>query len=177
MLATCIFIIPNAKTKTIWLRNFEIKNIWTDKTRSTEQCKTFGGICAPPVLKVFVLDFTALFISRCRYFGNNPDPFSIWPVGWGCRIHRRLLCRGVRLPNECPVCDSKQPDGRVPVILEIWRMLSTPSLPSLLRRLWPGVVAPDRFLSMGQKELKCVRMLNWITWNRTVLINWTLMLN
>ena len=24
------------------------------------------------------------------------------PVGWGCRIHRLLLCRGVRPPNECP---------------------------------------------------------------------------
>ena len=23
-------------------------------------------------------------------------------VGWGCRIHRLLLCRGVRPPNECP---------------------------------------------------------------------------
>ena len=25
------------------------------------------------------------------------------PVGWGCRIHRLHLCRGVRPPlNECP---------------------------------------------------------------------------
>ena len=33
---------------------------------------------------------------------------------------------------------------------------------------WPGVVAPDRVLSVGQIELKCVLMLNWIVWNRTV---------
>ena len=31
------------------------------------------------------------------------------PVGWGCRIHRRHLCRRVRPPsNECPGYDTKQ---------------------------------------------------------------------
>ena len=35
--------------------------------------------------------------------------------------------------------------------------------------LWPGVVVPDRVLSMGKIELICVLMLNWITWNRSVL--------
>ena len=35
--------------------------------------------------------------------------------------------------------------------------------------LWPGVVVPDRFLSMGQIELNCLLMLNWTAWNRTVL--------
>ena len=39
-------------------------------------------------------------------------------------------------------------------------MLSTPSLPSLPGPPLPGVVAPDRFLSMGQIELNCVLMLN-----------------
>ena len=30
------------------------------------------------------------------------------PVGWGCKMHRRHLCRGVRpLPNECPGYDTK----------------------------------------------------------------------
>ena len=44
-------------------------------------------------------------------------------------------------------------------------LLLLPSLPGLF---WPGVVAPDRFLSMGKIELNCVLMLNWIIWNRTV---------
>ena len=36
----------------------------------------------------------------------------VCPVGSGCRIHRLLLCRGVRPPpNECPRYDTKQPDG------------------------------------------------------------------
>ena len=47
-------------------------------------------------------------------------------------------------------------------------MLSTPSLPSLPGPLWTGVVALDRFLSMGQIELTCVLMLNQIAWNITV---------
>ena len=62
----------------------------------------------------------------------------ICPVGWGCRIHRLL-----------PGYDTKQSDGEVPAMLELWGMRSTPSLPSLPGPLWPGVVAPDRALSMG----------------------------
>ena len=49
------------------------------------------------------------------------------PVGWVCRIHQLLLCRGVRPqppPNECPEYDTKQSDGEVP------GMRSTTSLPS-----------------------------------------------
>ena len=52
-------------------------------------------------------------------------------------------------PNECPGYDTKQSDGKVPVMLELWGMQSTLSLPSLPGPLWPGVVAPDRALSMG----------------------------
>ena len=72
--------------------------------------------------------------------------------------------------SEYPVYDTKQSDGEVPVMLEFGGMQTTPSLPSLSGLLWPGVVAPDRVLSMDQIEQKCVLMLNWITWNRTVLI-------
>ena len=73
------------------------------------------------------------------------------PVSLGGRIHRLLLCRRVRPPthNECPGYDTKQSDGEIPVMLELWGMLSTPLLPSLPGPLCPGVVAPDRALSMG----------------------------
>ena len=95
-----------------------------------------------------------------------------YPVGWDCRIHRLLLCRGVRSSPriECPGYDNKQLDNEVPVMLGHWGMRSTPSLPSLLGSLWLGVVAPDRVLSLGQIELNCVLMLNWITWNRNLFI-------
>ena len=52
-------------------------------------------------------------------------------------------------PNECPGNDTKQSDGEVSVMLELWGMLSTPSWLLLPGTLWPGVVAPDRALSMG----------------------------
>ena len=52
-------------------------------------------------------------------------------------------------PNECPGYETKQSDGEVPVILELWRMQRTPSLPSLPGPLWPRMVAPDRALSIG----------------------------
>ena len=76
------------------------------------------------------------------------------PVGWGCRIHQLHLCCGVRPPssNECPGYDIKS-DGEVPVVLELWGSRSIPSLQLLPGPLWPGVVAPDRVLSMGQIEL------------------------
>ena len=51
--------------------------------------------------------------------------------------------------NECPGYDTKQSDGKVQVILELWGMLSPLSLPSLPGPIWPGVVAPDRVLSTG----------------------------
>ena len=38
------------------------------------------------------------------------------------------------------------------------------SLTSLPGPLWPGVVAHDRVLSMGQTELNSILMLNWIVW-------------
>ena len=53
---------------------------------------------------------------------------------------------------EYPDCtsgyDIKQSDGEVPAVLELWGMRSTPSLPLLPGPLWPGLVAPDRALSM-----------------------------
>ena len=56
-------------------------------------------------------------------------------------------------PNKCPVYDTKQSDGEASEMLDLWRMQSSPLLPSLPCLLWPGVVAPDRFLSMSQIEL------------------------
>ena len=49
-------------------------------------------------------------------------------------------------PNERPRYDTKQSDGEVPVMLGLWGMRSTLSLPLLPGPLWPSVVAPDRVL-------------------------------
>ena len=53
--------------------------------------------------------------------------------------------------NECPGYDTKLFDGEDPVMLEFWRMWSTPSLPSL-----SGPLFPDKVLFMGQIKVKCV---------------------
>ena len=63
------------------------------------------------------------------------------------------LQRGKTPPNECPAYDTKQSDGEASVMLELWGMQSTSSLPSLSGLLWPEVVALDRLLSMGRIEL------------------------
>ena len=55
--------------------------------------------------------------------------------------------------NEFPGYDTKQSDGEAPVILEIWGMQSTPTLPSLPCLLRPEVVTPDKVLSMSQIKL------------------------
>ena len=90
-------------------------------------------------------------------------------VGWFCKIHQLHFYREARNSptNECPGYDSKQSDGEVPVMLELWGMQNNPYLPSLPGPLWPSEVALGRILSVGQIELKSV--LNWITWNRTFL--------
>ena len=51
--------------------------------------------------------------------------------------------------NECPGYDTKQSDGKVPVVLGLWGVQSTPSLPLLPGPLWPSMVAPAGALSMG----------------------------
>ena len=62
----------------------------------------------------------------------------------------------ISTPNKCPGYDTKQSDGEVPVMQEIFGMRSTSSLPLLPGPLWPEVIARDRALSMGQIELNCV---------------------
>ena len=54
------------------------------------------------------------------------------------------LHRGKKKLNEYPGYDTKQSDGTVPVMLGLWGMQSTPSLPSLPGSLWSGLVAFDR---------------------------------
>ena len=85
--------------------------------------------------KTFILS-AIFYCVRIFFFFLNNTNFNLignisqnidftCPVSWGCRIHRLHLCRGVRPPNECPRYDTKQSDGKVPVMLELWEMRST----------------------------------------------------
>ena len=92
---------------------------------------------------------TCLFKYGKRKIVSFYNP-KVCPVGWGSRIHRLHLCRGVwPHPNECPDYDVKQSDGEVPVMPGLWGIQSTPSLPLLPGPQWSGVVASDKALSMG----------------------------
>ena len=91
-------------------------------------------------------------------------------VGLGCWIHWLHLCRwGVRSsPNECPEYDIKKSDGEAPVMLEVWVMWSTLSLLLFPNPHCPGVVAPDRVLSMGKKNCLTFKLRA----NKWLLPNW-----
>ena len=49
-----------------------------------------------------------------------------------------FFAEGYDTSNKCPVYDTKQFDGKVPVMQEFWGMRSTSSLPSL-----PGLLGPE----------------------------------
>ena len=83
--------------------------------------------------------------------------------------------------NKCPGYDTKQSDGEGPVMLGLWGMWSTPSMPLLPGPLWPSMVAPDKGPIYGLNRTNGIFMLiwivwlNWITWNRNVFDNWTVL--
>ena len=51
--------------------------------------------------------------------------------------------------NGCSGYDTKCSDGEVPVMLELWGMRSTPLFPLVPDPLLPGMLSPNRALSMG----------------------------
>ena len=77
-------------------------------------------------------------------------------TGWSCRIHQLYLCRGVRCPP---------PKSSLDMTLN--------NLMVRFQWCWSfgecGVPLHCHH-SQGWIKINCVLMLNWITWNRTVLI-------
>ena len=54
--------------------------------------------------------------------------------------------------NKDPVSDAKQSDGEASVILELWGMQSTPSLPWFPGSFSLGVIISEKVLSIGKIE-------------------------
>ena len=125
-----------------------------------------------------LLCFNPFFFVNVFY---NHSWYSLWhsllshsPVGKESRIHWLHLCLGIRSPN-----------GVLDITQNIWWwgsgntwaliMRTVHSLLSLLSPLWPGLLAPDRGISICQTELfeiwpeckKCLA-LNGIVCDRTV---------
>ena len=71
----------------------------------------------------------------------------------GAREYTCIIAEEQDPLNKCPGYVIKKSDGEAPVMLELWGMWSTPLLFLLPGPLWPGMVAADRVLSMGQIEL------------------------
>ena len=105
----------------------------------------------------------------CRRIRRPPNEFPMTQSAGAVECTECFSAERYDHPNECPGYDTKQSDDEVRVILGLSGMLSTSSLPLLSGRLWPGVVAPDWVLSMGQIKLNCVVILDSIAWNWTVL--------
>ena len=84
-----------------------------------------------------------VLLLEIQFFSLNFPFITICPVGCGCKIHQ--FCRGIRPPTT--EYNTKQSDGEAPVMLNFWWIRSTSLL--LSHPLWPGVVTPDRVLSMS----------------------------
>ena len=152
-------------------------------------------------LKLFSIHFSSITLIKHESVFSHFQPSIIQSICYHCSIicamYRQKYypagaveytdfssAEGQAPPtNECPANDTKQSDGVVPVMPELWGIRSTSSLPSLPGPLWPGVVAPDKSPIYGLNRTKpwfleftgvfwhlnCVFMLNWIVSNRTIL--------
>ena len=109
--------------------------------------------------------FSFSMSGRLFKIKQKPSAQLFSPISWGCRIHQLHFWREVRPPppNKCSGYDIYQSDSEVPA-WETWGMWCTPLLPLLPGPLWPGVIAPDKVLSMNQiEQTKCSN--KWLVLN------------
>ena len=97
-----------------------------------------------------------LFLVYSFFYIYEGCSILVWPGQLGLQnTLTASLQRGKISPMSVLDITLKKSDGEASVMLEHWGMHSTPLLLSLPGPLWPGMVAPDRALSMGQIELNC----------------------
>ena len=114
-------------------------------------CVLYSCVCRLSYVCYHCVGMYPVYI--CVFLHESADDNAT--VGWGCRTYRLHLCRKVKTPfNECPVYDTKQSDGEIVVMLELWGMRSTPSMPFLPGTLWPGVVVPTKGPIHGLNRIK-----------------------
>ena len=75
----------------------------------------------------------------------------VWECWGGERVGNLVEVKRI-MKKEQYGYDTKQSDEEAPVVMALLGMQITPSLPLLPGPLSPGVVAPERILSMGQME-------------------------
>ena len=98
-----------------------------------------------------------MYMYVCVWFTEYGYHWMIAQSAEGVEYTTASLQRG-KTPhthsNECPGYDSKQSDGEVPVMLELWGMWSTPSLASFPGPLQPKVVALNKGPIYGSNRTK-----------------------
>ena len=123
--------------------------------------------------EMFMIPRFLLMMPLCLSFAlpvlrgslNKFPDFFVWALLLIVHTWNSSLLRSNLLQLQCTSCTVTTTSGRPHGSPLVWGLPW--GLPWGL--LWPGMVAPDRVLSMGQTELNYVLMLNWIDWNRTVL--------
>ena len=123
---------------------------------------------------VMVTNLTGLWDGKLTWYSPRATHWICLygfdgPVGWGCRIHRLLLCSGKPPPHWVSSIWLKT--------IWWWGFSKAGALKNVVypfiaiapRSTLVIVVIPDRVISVDQTELNCVLMLNWIDWNRTIL--------
>ena len=132
---------------------------------------SFISVCvmvsAPSILRYSQV-LVNFFFSRCSDFFFFFDLVVLFLPSFVVFCFSLLswlisLCQIPSLYTDCTECsgyDIKQSDGEVLVMLELWGMRSTPSLPLLPGTLWPEMVAHYRALSKCEIELHTYVKLN-----------------
>ena len=73
-------------------------------------------------------------------------------LAWAAEYTDCIFAERENSTNKRPGYDTKQSDGKAPIMLALWKNVEYSLMPSLPGPLWLGVVAPDRVLSMCQNE-------------------------
>ena len=83
------------------------------------------------------IHFTKIVVYKFIWHQSRPQHFFL-PCRLGLDNTLTAPLQRSKTPNECPVYDTKQSDGQVQVLLGLWGIRSTSSLPWLPGLLWSG---------------------------------------
>ena len=91
-----------------------------------------------------------------NFFDNGTGDKLSLPNWLGLWITQTASLQKAKTPNQwVSWYDTKLSDSEVLVMLELWGMQSTSSLPLLTDPLWPGIVAPDSLSSHLWVKYNC----------------------
>ena len=133
--AFCFLIVATSVERTHWTRR---RMTGPQTCSSPGEIQWYSSNASPGGVRLFLL------------VQENIPTYKMSSVGWGCRMHQLLLCREVTPLPRVSWIWHKTIWWRGSSNGEILGMQSTHSLPSHTGPLWPGLVVPDRVLSMAK---------------------------